>query len=329
MATLDTTGSLTLMELAKQRDPKGNAAIIAEVLNEENPFLQHAPYIEANGDTYHKILRRLNLPSGTWRKLNEGVAAEASQTDEFTETLGMLYSYLKLDADLIKLAPSPEAFIMNQAKAFLEGLGQTFADTMVYGNATIDTEKFTGLAPRLNSLSQNNVESAGGSGGDTTSIYIVQWGEAKAYLIYPRGHKAHGVERSSSGGGLGYTTLQDASGKDYPGYKEEYSLKVGLAVEDERCIARYCNIEATGSTNTFDEDPLIRLTNKFKGGKKNMHIYCNDTIYSQMQIKLKDKGNINFTHGSGDGLSGAPIVHFNGIPVSVCDAILNNETEVS
>ena len=44
-------------------------------------------------------------------------------------------------------------------------------------------------------------------------------------------------------------------------------------------------------------------------------MYVNDVVMSQMQIKLKDKNNVNYTPGRGEGLAGEIPIFFNGIPI--------------
>ncbi len=56
-------------------------------------------------------------------------------------------------------------------------------------------------------------------------------------------------------------------------------------------------------------------------------IYVNEDIMTQMEIRLKDKTNVNFTKV--DGLAPGPVLMFKGVPVRQCDQILNTETAVS
>lgn len=322
MPTIDTTAQLTLTELANRTDPKGNLAVVAEVLSRNNAILHDAPWVEANGTFEHKYTRRLSLPSGSWRRLNEGVATEASQTIPVSEVLGFLETYSEVDKALVDSAPNPQAFRMLEAKAFIEGMSQTLAAALFYSNAGVDPEKITGLAPRLNDTGQDNVMSAGGSGSDTTSIYVVQWGEDKAHLFYPRGAKNFGVQHNDKG----QQTLTDANGKKYEGYRDHFEVRVGMAVRDDRCIARLADIETSGSTNTFDEDLLIELLNAMPNDGAGSVIYVNRTIKTQMEIRLKDKANVNFT--TDNGLGGVPVLSFKGIPVKKVDAILNTESAI-
>jgi len=117
-----------------------------------HPILQDAPWQEANNTFAHKIVRRLSLPTGTWRELNAGVAVETSKTIVVNEAIGMLETYAESDKDLVDAAPSPKMFRMNNAKGFLEGLSQTLATAVFYADASLDPQKPTGFAPRMASL---------------------------------------------------------------------------------------------------------------------------------------------------------------------------------
>jgi hypothetical protein len=317
---------LTLVELANRRDPQGNTATIAEVLAEDNEILQDAVFQEANDVFSHTCTRRLSLPSGTWRQLNEGVANESSKTIKVTEGIGMLESYSEPDKVLVDAAPNPQQFRMDEGQAFIEGMSQTLAATMIYGNAQTDPTQFTGLAVRMNALAPlANVIGSGGTGGDDTSIYIVQWGLNKVFMIYPKGHPTVGVEHSDKG----QVTLQDGSGNNYEGYRDHFAMRAGLVVKDDRCIARLANITPTGTSNIFDEDNLIKLLNRMPMRGRGASIYANETVLSQMEIALKDKANVNYTPARGEGLAGEPMMYFRTCPVRKVDAILNTEATIA
>ena len=318
MATLDTTAQLTLLELANRIDPKGDLAVIAEVLDKTNAMLKDAPWVEANGTFTHKYTRRLSEPAGSWRRINEGVAKEASMTQPVTDVMGFLESYSEVDKALVDNAPNPKAFRMIEARAFLKGMAKTLATAILYSNVNTDPEKIHGLAPRLNDLSLTNVVDSGGTG--TNSIYIVQWGEDKVHMFYPKDNKTMGIEHTD----LGEVTLTDASSNLYQGYRDHFQVHCGLAVHDERCIARYPNISSTG---TFYEDYLIELVNSLPDDGAGAVMYCNRYVMTRMQIKLKDKDNVNFTPG--DGLSGGPVLYFQGIPIRKMEAALSTESVVT
>jgi hypothetical protein len=211
---------------------------------------------------------------------------------------------------------------MDEAGAFIEGMSQSLAAAVMYADHAVDPEKLDGLAPRLNALSMDRVISAGGSGGDTTSVFAIQWGLNQAFMAYPRGSKTIGIEHKD----LGEVTLSDGS-NPYQGFRDHFVSRSGLVVKDTRCIARVANIEKAGAANLFNEDDLITVLNMMKNGGKGAIIYVNRTIKTQMEIALIDRANINFTVA--DGLGGVPVLFFRGSPVRMVDQIAVNETAVA
>ena len=320
MATLDSAEQLTLVELAK-RTNNSKIAEIAEVLNETNEILDDAVWVMANQPTSHVCTRRLSLPSGTWRKLNEGIGTEASKTVQVTEGMGMLEAYSKVDKALVDLAPDPKAFRFSEDKAFLEGLSQSLADVLIYGNADSAPEQFNGMAKRYNTTADGSVISAGGSGSDTTSVWVVQWGENTVHMIYPKNSKTVGIEMND----LGECTVLDADNKEFQAYRTHFKVNAGLAVRDPRSIKRIANIETSGASNTFSENHLITLLNELPYKGRGAVIYCNSTIRTQMDIAAKDKSNVNYSSAE---IWGKPVMTFRGVPVRKVDALLNTETAI-
>lgn len=320
MSTLTST-SPTLLNLAAQLN-NGNIMTVAEVLNETNEIIRDAVWVEANNVGGHKGSQRTSLPAGTWRKINDGVAKEKGETKPITESIGILQARSELDVELYKIAPNPQQFRTNEDMAFVEGLGQTFADTFIYGDTDLYPERFKGLDRRITSKTATNAVDGGGSGSDTTSIWIVQWGVNKVHMIYPRGSQI-GLEIRN----LGEETVsgQTANTK-FRALVTEFTLRAGLFVHDDRCIQRICNIETAGSSNTFDEDDLITALNRLPYSGAGAVIYCNATIKTQMDIRVKDKTNVFYTAADAFGV---PVTTFRGVPVRKVDAILNTETALS
>lgn len=326
MAVQTASAQMTLLELAKRTDPDGEIASIVEVLTEENEILADIPFMEANDRSSHKITRRTTQPSGSWRKINSGVAAEASKTQEVREGIGMLETYSEVDVALAKLSGDENSFRNTEAMAFMEGLSQTWASALIYGNQTTNPERFDGLATRMPSLAATtNVIGQGGTGSDLTSIYIVNWGLTKVHGIYPQGHKSMGIQHRN----LGEETKVNASNLMYQVYRDWFGIKTGLVVRDPRCLARLANIEDDGNSNLFSEDNLITLMNRMPKSGAGAKLYVNDTVQTQMEIRLKDKSNVYYTAASGEGLAGVPILRFRGSPVRKVDKIKITEAALT
>ena len=320
MADLTDT-SLGLVEVVKRHDPNGNLSTIAEVLARATPIVNDAVWKEGNDIFSNKTVRRSSLPSGTWRKLNFGVAKESSDTVEMVDVIGILEARAENDVEIINAFSNPQQARMDESASFLEGLSQEMAATMLYGNALTAPEEFTGLAPRMDNLAATtNVIGGGASTGE--SIYIVTWGVNTCFMAYPR-NTTSGLQHED----LGIQDAFDSSNNRFRAYCDRFVWRAGMVVKHPKAIARYANLEGTGTTTTFDEDELIRLLNRMVTGP-GTKIYVSRDMLTQMQIRLKDKSNVYF--GRSDGLDGGgKVLTFNGFDVRMCESISADETTVA
>ena len=87
-----TSTYLTLLDWAKREMPGGGIDEIIEVLATSNPIIADANVMEGNLPTGHRTTQRSSDPTGSWRLLNKGVAAEKSTTEQITDLCGILES---------------------------------------------------------------------------------------------------------------------------------------------------------------------------------------------------------------------------------------------
>lgn len=335
MATIGTL--MNLNDYAKRLDGNGKIDAIAELLSQTNEILADMPFMEGNLQTGHKTTVRTGLPTATWRQLNYGVQPSKSVTKQVTDACGMLEAYAEIDKSLADLNGNSGEFRLSEDRAFLEAMNQTMATTLFYGDTTKDPEKFNGLSCRYSTYSANVTNSgsniiksdgsAGDSGTDLTSIWLVVWGANTAHGIFPKGSKAGLVHED-----LGEQTLLDASGGKYQGYRTHYKWDIGLTVRDWRYVVRIANIKvsalvkaaATGSdlidlmTRALDLPPNLSM------GKA--VFYVNRTIKSYLRRQLNNKSNVWLSQ---DEVGGKPVLTFAGIPVRRSDALVNTETFVA
>lgn len=324
MATL--VSKYSLVEQAKRIDPSGNQAQIVEVLNRKmGEILTDAPWLPSNDVWTNKTTRRASLPTGTRRKLNQRVTASVSRTTEILDVIETLEDYCDVDAALVDSMPSPAVFRSGEVDAFIEGLGQTIVSDILYANANSDPDSMHGLAARLGTIDSRFVIGASGTGSDVTSVYIATWGQQYAFLTYPKNMAANiGVQHEDKG----QVTSETSDGL-MEIYRDHFVIRCGLVVRNPRAIGRIANIESAGASNTFDEDDLITLLNNMETGA-GTRIYVNETILTQMQIRAKDKTNVNYTPG-GNALSGEPPLYFQSVPIRKIarEVLLNTETAIS
>jgi len=328
-----------LADLFKRQDGKGQIATIIEMLAKKNSVLSDAITVECNDGTSHLTTTRSGLPGSTWRKLYQGVSPGKSQTTQVRDATGMLEAWSEVDSKLVELSKSPNELRLSEAKAFLQSMNNTMAETLFYGNTDAHPERFMGLAPRFSSLSADNagqIVNAGGSGADNTSIWFCTWGEDTLHLIYPEGTKA-GLQREDKGKQT--KTLSDGSIMDV--HREKFTWDLGLSLRDWRNVSRVANIDVSDlskdvSTGAELADQMLdayyNLENVF--GADGMTgdpdgqtvIYANRTIAKFLHKQALNKTNVNLTI---EQVNGKHVTHFLGIPVRIQDSILNTESAVA
>jgi hypothetical protein len=339
MATLS-NGSLTLADWAKRIDPEGRIPVVAELLSQSNEILEDCIFKEGNLPTGERVVIRTGLPTVYWRALNQGIPNSKSTTAQVDEACGILEARSEIDKDLAMLNGNTAQFRLSEDQAFLEAMNQTQATTLFYGNPGTDPKQFLGLAPRYSSLSATNAQnilSAGGSGSDNTSVFLVVWGDNTVYCPFPKGSKAGLIHED-----LGEQTVYNSDGTRLQALATRYQWKNGLVVKDWRYVVRICNIDVSdliGQTSTqaaTASTALIKLMARALYRVPNMAMgraafYMNRTVHSGLSIAALDKSQYVLKVNEGLSQFGQPYswLSFLGVPLRRVDALLNTEAVVS
>jgi len=339
MATLS-NANLTLADWAKRVDPDGRVPIVAELLSQSNEVLEDCVFKEGNLPTGDRVVIRTGLPTVYWRALNQGIPNSKSTTAQVDEACGILEARSEVDKDLAMLNGNTAQFRLSEDTAFLEAMNQTQATTLFYGNPATDPKQYLGLAPRYSSLSATNAQnilSAGGSGSDNTSIFLVVWGDQTVYCPFPKGSKAGLIHED-----LGEQTVYNSDGTRLQAYATRYQWKNGLVVKDWRYVVRICNIDVsdlvgqTGTQASTAATAVIKLMARSLYRIPNMAMgracfYMNRTVHSGLSVAALDKSQYVLKINEGLSQFGMPYswLSFLGVPLRRVDAILNAEAVVS
>ena len=339
MTTLATT-NLTLADWAKRTDPDGRIPIIAELLSQSNEVLEDCVFKEGNLPTGERVVVRTGLPAVYWRALNQGIPSSKSTTAQVDEAAGILEARSEVDKDLAMLNGNTAQFRLSEDTAFLEAMNQTQATTLFYGNPGTDPKQFLGIAPRYSSLSATNAQnilSAGGSGSDNTSVYLIVWGDQTVYCHFPKGSKAGLIHED-----LGEQTVYNSDGTRLQAYATRYQWKNGLVVKDWRYVVRICNIDVsdligqTGTQAASAATNIVKLMARSLYRIPNMAMgraafYMNRTVHSGLSIAALDKSQYVLKINEGLSQFGTPYswLSFLGVPLRRVDAIVNTEAVVS
>ena len=347
MATIGST-ALTYADWAKRLDDNYRVATIIELLSQTNEILDDMLVVEGNLPTGHKTTVRTGLPQATWRLLNAGVPNAKSTTAQITDTCGNLETYSVIDKDIADLNGNTAEFRLSEVRAFLEGMSQQVASTLIYGNQFVNPERFTGLAPRYstvtaaNSQTANNVLNAGGTAATNTSMWVHTWGSDTSHATFPKG-KITGLQHRD----MGEWPVQDGAGNTYQAYRDHFKWEIGLVQRDWRYTARIANIDVTQLTGVSAAN-LINLivralyklptapaqataiqtsdTPEIRANMGRVVIYCNRVIRTYLDLQAMNKTNVLLRL---EEFNGKVVTTFRGIPVRTCDAILNNEAQVT
>ncbi len=336
MAENNIGGIYTLIDLVKMLNPNdGRLLFVAHTLARKNPIVREVPILEANQILAHVGSRQNSLPTVQKRAINDGVPKSTHKEIPVTAPMSLFETMSQIDEELLRLAgANAAAFRERKDAAFIEAMAQAVADEVFFGSLADDVLGFNGLATMFNSTTvypngdsswyYNVQKTAGGTGG-CTSLWVIEWGPEKAHLIYPKGTQG-GIEINDLGKQL---VAGVTASTQFVAFVTQFKWRCGLYVQDERCVQRIANIERTGAANIFDDDQLITALNQLPDMGENpaTRIYCNRQIRTQMDIRVKDKNNVNYTNNN--DAFGKPVMYFRGVPVQVCDALNAAESDVT
>lgn len=321
-----------LLDLAKASDPDGKIAAIVEILNETNEILDDMVWMEGNLPTGHRSTIRTGIPEPTWRKLYGGVQPTKGTTRQVTDSCGMMEAYAEVDKALADLNGNTSEFRLIEDAAHIEGMSQSLADSLFFASETTEPEKFTGLAPRYNSLSASNAENiivGGGNSTDNTSIWLVVWGPQTCHGIIPKGSKA-GLQMNDKG----QVTIEnvDGAGGRMEAYRTHYRMDAGLTLRDWRYVVRIPNIDKSSltadassgadlvdlMTQAIERVPSLTL------GRPVFYMSRNTRTFLRRQLVAKVKQSTLTM----DMVAGKRVVAFDEIPVKRCDSLAADEALV-
>ncbi len=352
MATLNST-LLSLVDVTKRLDPDGSVATdIAELLAQTNEILLDIAWKESNTLTGHVITMRTGLPTGIWRKFNQGVPNSKSTTVQVTETIGMYEQKGAVDKDLAMLNGNTAEFRLSENQPHMESMNIDMATALFYADDS-QPERPVGLAARYSALSgagnSQNVISAGGSSSDTASVWLIGHGYNSFFGIYPKGSKAglqHMPVKDGSEDGCIEVDDGTGTGSTFRAYVDRYQWKCGWALKDWRYVVRIPNIDIsdligqTGTQAASAATALIKLMSRAidripSQASVKLAFYCNRTVFSGLKLAALDKSNAALSIESAimqfGFMAGKTVkeLQFLGIPIRICDALTNTETVVS
>lgn len=348
MATLPKAGAVTLLDIAKSLDPNGNTATVVELLGQTNEILTDMGWIMGNLPTGHRTTIRTGLPAVTWRQLYGGVQPSKSARAQVDDSSGMLEARSEVDQEAADMNGNTNDFRLSEADSFLEAMNQGMAQTVFYGDVTVNPERFTGLSPRYSSLSAPNGQNILSGGGTTTltSIWLLVWSPTTVTGIFPKGSKA-GISHEDLGLIDAFDSATPAG--RYRAYADHWKWKCGICVRDWRYAVRIANVDVTAlvaqtgtqalTAATHIHRLMLRAMARIPAMKKGRAaFYMNRTVKEMLSIASLDRSNAaiaiqpavnQFGTVAPGSVSGDGTLTFFGVPCRTVDQILSTEGQVT
>lgn len=330
MSTLNATLP-SIIDVAQRTDPNGSISKLLEMLALQTPLLEDATWIEGNLPTGHKFSMRDGLPTLTWRKFNQGVAASKSTGTQVVETVGQLAGRSNVDVDLANLNGNAAAFRASEDMGFMQAFRNSLETAVFYSSQSTTPEQIMGFAPRLDATtspggSQILLHDGSASGADQTSIWLVGWSPDTVSLMYPKGSKV-GLEQTD----MGKQYVVDSGGTNtFTAFSTEFKWNIGVVVKDWRYLVRIANVDTgnlSTSGNAVITSMMQAIEEKLMGTQGVRPVfYVNRKIASFLRVQADNKAQNTITH---DNIGGKPVTMFGGIPVRRTDALLNTEAAVA
>lgn len=339
-----------LVDWARQADPDGTPAVIAEMLSQCNEIMTDMIWQEGNLPTGHKVTARVGLPQGTWRGANQGVASSKTMNAQFQFSMGQLTDYSIVDKKLANLNGNVAKYRYNEDMGHVEGLSQQIASGMFYLNEATTPNAFTGFGPNYNTVNTANAKNAlnvidgGGTGSSNLSIWLIGWGDNTIFNIFPKGSAA-GLVYEDKGDTV---PAYDANGNRFEAYTSLFQHDIGLCIKDWRFGVRIGNIDTTtaGLQGVAPPDLFVlmsraavrlptaprRLSGITMSDAPDDPVpgirpawYVNRTGREFMDIQaIRDKNVLL----SKDDYAGNPVMQFREVPIRVVDALTNTEARL-
>lgn len=342
--------NLTLTDLYRTYGTDSINYQVSELMSIATPVVANLPWVQATDTTVHKAMVRDSLPTVGYGQFNVGTSPSKTSKKLVEENMGWLEGLSETDSRLLEFASNPKQVRFDQEKAFFEAFAQKFESDFFYGSLAANPKGFKGLAPRYNTLSGDigkYVVSAGGSGSDNASIWIVNHGDDSTQGIYPKGQQG-GIKIDDWGSA---NVIKDSNGRSLKLAQTYFKWWVGITVGDYRNNVRIANIDVsdvkadpTGATiklidlisDAMDRIPvpprgfapvtMPGYKEQMKPMSRRTAIYMPRAIYSVLQKQLNNKTNYGLLLGQG---AGTGYTNFRDVPFFLTDSLLLNEAAVA
>jgi len=233
--------AVTLAEMAKQEKEPLRKMIFAELLRQSD-LIGVVPFESV--ESFDSILVRWSdIPTVTWRNLNEGYGTSGGTREQVTETIYLLGGDVEIDRKLRQVKNLLEPIERTETRMKLAAIAYEFNDTFINGSHIVDPKQYEGIVVRLANMPARQTILATAAGATVLPVLanavnrsrfleqlnrLMTLVEGKPTHLFMNSTTLWGLESALHGSGLLKTT-QDAFDREFTTYKGAMLVDVGLS----------------------------------------------------------------------------------------------------
>ncbi len=308
----------TLMDVQKLSPVAFDQRVVDDCLAVA-PVFSKIPARAIAGTTY-KYMRRLSVPKSGFRPANKGVGIHKSDYSQEVGQCFNLSAVIAIDEAVISSDPRGEnALMAEECSNHIEGALFALEQQLFYGTK-IDPVGFEGFDQAIGDYmtlscdaSQNTADTVLPENGASVWFVVadpkrleVVWGNKKGLSFSPRGHQL----------------VTDEEGKTFPAAYQTMEAKVGMTVRSEFGLARLRNESAN---HPLTDGWLAKGRDLFPSGVTPSFIVMTRATRARLQQYRSTSLTYNKKQSGQTAWAETP-TEFEGIPIIVTDALLDDET---
>lgn len=261
----------TLLDIAKL--DAGIAFPLIDETSQASPEVRLFPADTMPG-TSMELTVRTDLPTVSFRNVNEGVAQSKAKWANKTFQTFILDHQISVDVALVNAAKNKGLLLEDHAAGVIEAAIRKIGSQIWYGTGN-DAKGFPGMIAQHSTASTHNTD-AGGSTAKT-SVWLVRLGRETVNLLFGNDQTLRLQDTWD------IETVLDGSNNPFKAYTNWMTGRVGLRLANKNSVVRIKNL-GTDSGKGLTDDLLFDALEKFtEYGAEPTHIFMNGRSREQLR----------------------------------------------
>jgi hypothetical protein len=305
--------ALTLLDIAKRTNNDAVIGTVEEVLTNAPEMREIIARTKAG--TSYNIHQRTKLPEGGFRSANEGIALTASETTQKLAQMFFCDTQLRVDEAVVQADDGELGDLLAfEAAGAVLGTFNVLGKQTWYGeNAT--SKGFQGLRDQISTEINATGETA------VSSAYLL-WMPP----TYQGVHLDVGLNGQMNFPEWRKQSIADGNGNPYTAYVSNMSFYIGLTASSDFSVFRVANLTtAKPLTDALGAELLSKIPVARRG---NLRWFINREVAFQLQKSRSAVGQVAASSSGAPAFAPLP-TELQGIPITVTDSLVSNETPVT